>query len=207
MDEILLFLLKKGAAERQVRLTTGEIGSATGMSQQNASRRLSGLESRGMIKRKNSTIAVTKKGTDYLRMLAQEIISALERRITITGKIVDGVGEGKYYLSLPGYKNGIRKKLGFSPFPGTLNILLNSEGKAKRNALSSKEPVTIEGFTTKTRSFGDLFAYPCRINNTEGAIVLPLRSHYGPEILEIISSHNLKQKLGKKPGDMVTVVL
>ncbi len=205
MDEILLFLLKKGAAGNPVMLTTAELGAALGMSQQNASRRLKVLEESGKIKRTSKSIVVTEKGIFEARMLAEEITSALEKKLRLSGKIVDGVGEGRYYTSLPDYRQGIKQKLGFEPFPGTLNILLDEKGKAKRNILLSREAMVIGGFKTKSRSFGDIFAYRCMVDGVEGAVVIPLRSHHGPEILEIISRFNLRGRLEKNEGEEVSV--
>ena len=39
-------------------------------------------------------------------------------------KIVSGMGEGAYYMSLKGYRNQFIEKLGYEPYPGTLNVKL-----------------------------------------------------------------------------------
>ena len=49
----------------------------------------------------------------------------------IEGNIASGLGEGALFLSMPHYRNGIKKKLGFRPFEGTLNIRISSK-KLKR---------------------------------------------------------------------------
>ena len=38
--------------------------------------------------------------------------------LSLKGKIVTGLGEGAYYMSLDGYKSQFASILGFIPFPG-----------------------------------------------------------------------------------------
>ena len=37
------------------------------------------------------------------------------------------MGEGSYYMSLKGYKKQFKEKLGYEPFPGTLNLKLEDK--------------------------------------------------------------------------------
>ncbi|MBS3128590.1 DUF120 domain-containing protein [Candidatus Woesearchaeota archaeon] len=58
----------------------------------------------------------------------------------ITGTIVNGIGKGAWFV--PQYKEKIRSVLGFTPFPGTLNILLDKKNyiaykKNKKNQKNS----------------------------------------------------------------------
>jgi riboflavin kinase len=52
---------------------------------------------------------------------------------------------------------------------------------------------------------GSLKCFPCLINGAHGAIAIPERTHHGPEVLEIISPFNLRDRLGLKDGDCVKV--
>lgn len=45
----------------------------------------------------------------------------------IEGEVVSGLGEGRYFLSLPPYKEIFKKILGFEPYEGTLNLKLDRE--------------------------------------------------------------------------------
>jgi riboflavin kinase len=69
------------------------------------------------------------------------------------------------------------------------------------------EPMIVPGFRDKDRTYGDIFAYRCRIGKHECALIVPLRTHHGPEIVEIISPLNVKKELHKKDGDRVRIVL
>jgi riboflavin kinase len=206
MEEILVLLLKRGAHQKPVRITTAELGQEAGMSQQNASRKLVELEEDGFLRRSKEGIKLTKKAYGALAATYSTLKRAFERKkLEISGTITGGLEEGGYYLSLEGYKKQIKEKLGFVPYPGTLNILMDEEEAWKREFLLQLEPVTIEGFRDKKRTYGDLYAYGCSVEGQKCFIIVPLRTHHGPEILEIIGPHNMKKKLGKRNGDTVKV--
>jgi len=207
MDEVLLFLLKKGGNRKSLRMTTAEAGSELGMSQQNASRRLSLLSKEGLIERKGG-IRITPGGMKRIREHYCVLRKALEgNSVVFRGKIADGMKKGKYYLSLPGYRKEIIAKLGFVPYAGTLNLRLSGRHLDARNEILRQEPVVINGFRTRQRTFGDLFAYPCRVDGRDAALVFPLRSNHPPDIVEIIAEANLRKELGKGRGSMVAVSL
>ena len=66
------------------------------------------------------------------------------------GKIVAGQGKGQYYISREGYSRQFLQYLGFIPFPGTLNVLLEAPFPAEQEAIK------IEGFQEEGKSFGEL---------------------------------------------------
>jgi riboflavin kinase, archaea type len=208
MDDILILLLRKGAKTRPVRMTTSEIGAEAGMSQQNASRRLAEMEQDGYIERGKEGIMMTPKGTQELAAAYSSLRQAFEgERLEMHGKVVKGSGEGKYYLSLSGYRKQIKDKLGFDPFPGTLNVMVDDSSMAARQQLRRMEPFVISGFKDGERTYGDLFAYKCRLETLECAIVIPLRTHHGADVIEIICADDIKKSLGKKDGDQVKVMV
>jgi riboflavin kinase len=65
--------------------------------------------------------------------------------------------------------------------------------------------VEIAGFSSGDRTFGSLRCFPCWISGIEGAVIIPERSHYGFDILEIISPKNLRKALSLNDGDEVKV--
>lgn len=206
MDDVLLYLLKRGAANNPARVTTTEIGNALDMTQQNASRRLNILIDEGKISRNGDKLAITQKGLSELREVYSRLRVAFEGIGRITGKLIDGVGDGKYYLSLPGYKNGIKGKFGVLPYPGTLNIKLKENEIWKKTALFD-EALLIPGFKHKNRSFGELFVKACKIKNIPVIAVLPKRTHHPYGVLEIVSDRNLRKALRIKSGDEVSVTV
>lgn len=206
MDEILLLLLRKGAYTKNLKITTAEIGQETRMSQQNASRKLLELENSGNIERSKEGIKLTKKSYNELAIEYATLKGFFEgKRLEIDGSITKGLGEGGYYVSMEGYRKQIKEKLGFEPFPGTLNVLIDDAWK--KQCLLELEPIVITGFRDNERTYGDLYAYPCKLGSLDCAIIVPLRTHHGPEIIEIISPLNIKKELKKKDGDKVQVVI
>ena len=98
-NEILIALLKKSAHKKKVIITTTELGEETGMSQQNASRLLLELEKKGFVERDGNGITIRKPGIAELSRIYAELEGAFhEGRIIIQGEIVQGLGEGRYYL-------------------------------------------------------------------------------------------------------------
>lgn len=208
MDEMLLLLLRHGAHLAPVKLTSSELGAQLSMSQQNASRRLLELERGGYVERKDSGLMLTRKGREELAGLYSVLKAALEGgRLELEGTVATGLGEGRFYLSLPGYRRQIEEKLGFRPYPGTLNLRLDEADLWKRRHLLALDAVVIRGFRDRKRSYGDLFAYPCTARREKCAVLVPLRTHHGAEIIEVISARNLKRALRKKDGDRVKVVV
>ncbi|MDD5171578.1 MAG: DUF120 domain-containing protein [Candidatus ainarchaeum sp.] len=208
MDEILLVLLRHGAHKGPVRITTSAIGAEAGMSQQNASRKLMLLEKDGYLQRSKDGIRLVKKGQDDLAAAYASLRRVFEgERLEIEGTIVKGLGEGKYYLSLDGYRKAIKQRLGFYPFPGTLNVKMDEDERWKKQQLIQMEPVIIPGFRDKKRTYGDLFAYRCRAGGLECIVVVPMRTHHGPDVIEIIAPVDLKKTLRKKDGGRLKVVL
>jgi riboflavin kinase len=206
MDEILIFLFKKKAHAQPLSVTTSELGEVMGFSQQNASRRLGALEQEGYIEKTQAGIMLTKKAYSEIASLYGGLRSVFEEgELEIEGKVVKGLGEGRYYLSLDGYRKQIKELLGFEPYPGTLNIDVMDSWD--REQLVHLDPVVIKGFKGKDRSYGDLFAYRCRLEGHECALIVPLRTHHGPKTLELACSFNIRKKLGKKDGDKVKVAV
>jgi len=68
------------------------------------------------------------------------------KAIFINGSVFSGFGEGAYYVTKGGYREQFSEKLGFTPFPGTLNIRLKSIDDIKaRKELEALPGITIKG--------------------------------------------------------------
>lgn len=205
MDELLLLLLRNGAHRSAVRLTTTEIAAQLGMSQQNVSRRLRVLENEGLIRRDASGIALTDVGVTEMKDLLAVLQNAFSTKLEMKGRVADGLGEGRFYLSKPGYARQIEEKLGFAPYPGTLNLKLEDGEVGKRRRLLQLEPIVIAGFVEDGRRYGDLFAYRAKAEGVECAVVVPLRTHHGQDVIELTAPVNLRSTLNKKSGDMIVL--
>ena len=121
--------------------------------------------------------------------------------VIMRGKVASGLGEGQYYISREGYSRQFLQHLGFVPFPGTLNVLLEEPFPTEHQAIK------IEGFWEEGQSFGECRCYRIKQNGIDAAAVRPERSRYPPELIEVIAPVQLREALGLKDGDPVEVIL
>ncbi|HID43213.1 MAG TPA: DUF120 domain-containing protein [Archaeoglobaceae archaeon] len=211
MIEILKQLALMDATRSFVKISSKELADKINQSLQTAARKLKDLEDKGLIERVldkgGQFIAINEKGKKVLYKEYLDYKKIFERgeNIIITGKAMSGVGEGRYYVSLEGYRKQFIDKLNFDPYPGTLNLKLNKEQLYFRRRLDEEDGIKIEGFSTKDRTFGEVKAFRCRINGIEGAVVLPQRTHYPPDVLEVIAPVRIRDVLEIKDGDTVNV--
>lgn len=119
--------------------------------------------------------------------------------IRLRGRIVSGKGEGRKYVEI--YRNGLRRKLGIDPYPGTLNI---DVGYDISKLYLSLKPIIIE---PPTDNYKPVYAVPAEIDNIKGYVIKPFATVHGWNILEFIAEINVRQKLGLKDGDIVEVFL
>ncbi len=128
-----------------------------------------------------------------------------ENTSVLNGAVVSGIGEGKYYMSLPAYREQFKVHLGFEPYPGTLNIRLTQSSIPVRKKIDALDWIRIKGFSTDGRTFGDARCIPCRIGTIACGIVVPGRTHYPEDIIEVIAPMALRRKLGVEDSDSVSV--
>ncbi|HLC88889.1 MAG TPA: DUF120 domain-containing protein [Candidatus Nanoarchaeia archaeon] len=107
--------------------------------------------------------------------------------MVISGQVVSGLGEGKYYVEK--YQPYFVQKLGYACFLGTLNFRI-------------REPVHLpenKKIIIKPREGGQVDCYPVLINKAfKGAIVVPHKSRHGQDILEVVSPVCLRKVLGSE---------
>jgi len=201
-----------GALKNKIEISSFELGGQLNTSQQTASRYLLELDKNKLITRefgiKKQLIQITNLGEDILQKehLDYQQIFELTDRIHFKGKIVSGMGEGRYYTEQKEYLDQFKKKLGFTPYPGTLNVEIEFIERNKLRILKNQDSINIDEFKTKNRTFGGVRCFHADINGASGAIVLPLRSHYS-NILEFISPDFLRKKLNFKDGDIADIVI
>jgi len=212
--QTLLELLLLGAKESPVKLSTMDLARKIGKSQQAASKHLSELEQQRFVERmvegSDSYVKLTRKGVDAMAELHSTLTNALEkkRRICeISGTLFTGLGEGAYYVALRGYRRQFITKLGFDPFPGTLNLRLISKiDRALRRDLEYHIGIGIEGFDDGERTYGKAKCFRSTVNNKiKGAVLAVERTHYDDSVLEIIAHQNIRDVLKVSDGDTITV--
>ena len=210
----LLELLLLGAKDDYVEISTTDLAKRLGKSQQVISRHLSDLEKAGYVDRMQrsgrNSVKLTKKGVDTMTSIYAALSSAFEGTEPvpeIRGKVFAGLGEGAYYVSLRGYRRQFVNLLGFDPYPGTLNLRLDSpQDRRLRRDLERHSSINIKGFEDGHRTYGWAKCYPAEINDgLRGAVIILERTHYDDSVLELISPVNIREALQLKDGEIVSV--
>ncbi len=206
-------LIEVGAYPDEVIFTTSELAKLLGASQQTASRHLIELEKMGLIHRvrlgRRESIKITPGGVKHLDNMFLTLRRAFEMKkaeVAFEGVVFSGLGEGAYYISQEGYRKQFTEKLGFEPYPGTLNLRVRKEDQEEVRMLEASPFILIEGFTDGNRSFGPAKCFHGRVGEKiNGALISPVRTHYSGDVVELISTEYLRKALRVKDGDTVKV--
>ncbi len=130
----------------------------------------------------------------------------MSKQRILTGKIVSGVGQGAFFTRLDWFQEQCREKLGFKPYPGTLNIEISTDKIPEVEVLENEEGPE---FIPPDTAFCSGKGIPVLIAGVRGAIIMPaaeVRVH-GKNIVEVIAPVNLKEKLGVADGDSISLVI
>lgn len=204
-----------GAHRRTAKISTEYLAEKMEISQQTSSRYLIELEQKSWIARiktpEGSLIKITDLGNKEIQKLHAHLRVLVEAAyppsVTLEGTVFEGLGEGAYYISKEFYRKQFIEKLGFDPYPGTLNLKLTTEYDLKtRTELETYPAVEIQGFKNENRTFGHVKCYPAKIDNKiKGALIFAMRSHYDISVLEIIAPVCLRKQLGLRDSQKVKV--
>ncbi|MBI5697342.1 MAG: CTP-dependent riboflavin kinase [Thaumarchaeota archaeon] len=207
-------LLSKGAKNNYVSITTSTLGKNIHKSQQAASKHLLELEQGGFIERimsgRKISVKLTKKGFDQISDLHNLIKNSLESvssTIDLSGSLIAGMGEGKYYMSLKGYTKQFKTKIGYVPFPGTLNVKLGTKEDVESvRQLNNLDGIKIDGFSDGKRTYGWVKCFSCKVNGkVDSHLIMLERTHHDNSIVELISKFDIRKKLDLKNGSAVSI--
>ena len=209
-EKELLLIAKLAGLNGNLLTSTSKIARQLNTSQQTVSRKLRLLEKQGLIELSTSPKGVNARLTPKSVLLLRKELAELEfifesaANPSISGTLKKGMGEGSYYMSQKKYAEQFKKMLGFKPFAGTLNLLVNPlELEA---FLSGTEPEKVHGFKTGSRSFGTISTFKILVQKKHrAALIFPERSSHPKNEIEIIAKYNLRKKLGLKEGSIVTI--
>lgn len=210
--ELLKQLAKIGGLHDHVTISSSELAERVGVSQQTASRKILELLEAGLILRRMGTrkqlIRLSAAGLDVLRREYADYRQLFQggERFVIRGRVVTGLGEGRYYISREGYRKAFGSLLGFDPFPGTLNVEVEPLDREKVAELRDMDGLMIHEFQSEGRTFGAVKCFRASIRGVEAAAIFPLRSHH-VHVLELVSPVGLRDTLGLADGTEVQVTL
>ncbi len=127
-------------------------------------------------------------------------------QINISGKILSGAKQGAFFTQLDWVREQCLNKLGFAPWPGTLNLEIAMDHVAVIEELKATKGLEL---VSPDSNFCSGHVFPVSIEGLPAAIVIPaedVRVH-AKNIIEIISPEMLKESLGVKDGDWVTLAI
>jgi CTP-dependent riboflavin kinase len=130
----------------------------------------------------------------------------MNEHLKITGKIVRGAKQGAFFTQLDWVREQCLEKLGFAPWPGTLNLEIPKDSLSIIEKLEPKEGIEL---VPPDSNYCSGRVFPVSIDGIPGAIVLPaedVRVH-AKNVIEIISPKMLKETLGVEDGDWVTLII
>ena len=210
----LAYLLSKGARYNFVQITTSSLGKSIKKSQQTASMHILELENGGFIDRlmtgRQLSVKITQKGYSELVKLHSVLGSSLDlspSHIKLNGSVISGLGEGAYYMSLKGYTKQFKAKIGYVPFPGTLNVKLNQlQSTQIIQQLDEIDNMIIDPFSDGKRTYGWVKCFHAILNDSIKCELIRLeRTHHDNSIIELISKNNLRKTAGLQTDSKVTV--
>jgi riboflavin kinase len=123
------------------------------------------------------------------------------KHLCLKGEIFSGRGEGAKFIELAWVKKQMEEKLGFTLFPGTLNVKLTADSVKMGKLLKKRAGFEILPASGYCR--GRLFK--AILNGVECAVIVPEVVGYPENIVEVVAPVNLREKLCLLNGSLVEV--
>jgi len=133
----------------------------------------------------------------------------MSEKIVVKGTVFSGLGQGGFFTQLDWVKQQCQDKLGFVPFPGTLNLRVGREYLEVIKKLRAKEGINL---TPPTPDFCQAKSFPISLGGIEAAIVVPEAEHFtddvhSMDVIEVIAPVNIKKALGIEDGDELSITI
>lgn len=131
-------------------------------------------------------------------------------RKKLSGVVFSDLGQAGAFMSLDWVQKTLRERLGFSPYPATLNLRLSSEEAALwkeiQNEMESLDLPPPEPAFCSARLFRVGIECPESGGvRLMGAVLVPQMDDYPSDKVEVIAPLRLKDGLGIRDGDRITL--
>lgn len=121
--------------------------------------------------------------------------------IELEGKLCSGLGDGAAFTRLDWVVREIREKLGFAPYPGTVNLSLTGRSWVEASA-RLRQAVGIA--IIPAPGFCSAKCFEAVLNDrVKAAVIVPEVSGYPADKLEIVAPVGVKRELELQDGDRV----
>jgi CTP-dependent riboflavin kinase len=130
----------------------------------------------------------------------------MHNKWVLTGKVVSGSQRAAFFTQLDWVQTQCEEKLGFKPYPGTLNLEIAEESLPIVEALQKEKGIALVPPDPK---FCVAKVLVLTVGSFSGAIIIPaedVRVH-GKRIIEVIAPLRLKDALNVDDGDPVKLVI
>jgi len=125
-------------------------------------------------------------------------------KLDLNGIVKSGLGQGAYFMSLNGYKKQFKSKLGYVPFPGTLNIELTQKAIEKLSKLNSFNGILVSGFSDLKRNYGWVKCFHAILNHSINCqLIISEKTHHDNSTIEVIGPHNIKKTENLTDGTQI----
>ncbi len=129
-------------------------------------------------------------------------------REEIRGIVLDGLGQGRAFTQLDWVRQQFRDKLGFDPYPGTLNVRVKDAGAL--TSLRARQAIAIEpaaGYCAAKCLRVRVYRERSRMLNgrVDAAWIIPDVPNYPCDLIELMAPMSLRDALGVRAGDEVKV--
>ena len=125
------------------------------------------------------------------------------RVISLGGVVISGLGQGAYFMSLSWVRDAVHGLIGFAPYPGTLNVRLDSDAVAVWRRIKDGPAVVMAPPPPETCGAR---LFPVLIGaGVEAAVIVPDVTRYGDDTLEVIAAVHLRSVLRLRDDDRVSL--
>ena len=130
----------------------------------------------------------------------------MDDELVFTGRIVSGVRKAAFFTQLDWVQNQCLEKLGFRPYPGTLNLEINQDDLP---VIENLQKMDTEELIPADPNFCTAKVLTVSLGSARGAIIIPAEDVqvHGKNIVEIIAPIRIKEALKVNDGDSVTVII
>jgi CTP-dependent riboflavin kinase len=121
---------------------------------------------------------------------------------SVHGVVTSGLGQGAAFMGLPWVQDAVAARVGFVPYPGTLNVRLDREMVEIWRQMKNGHGVMLQ--TPASAPCGATLV-PVELGGVTAAVIVPDVTRHGDDLLELIAPVHVRSLLGLRDGDGVTV--
>jgi riboflavin kinase len=118
--------------------------------------------------------------------------------------VTAGTGEAAGFMALPWVREGVRRALGFDPYPGTLNVgLLDADALLRWHEVLAGIALRLD--PPALGHCGARLVPGVVAPDVTAAVVLPDVRRYAGDVLEVIAAVHLRSRLHLRDGSVLAV--